>query len=197
MRLPARNGFPGRKGAGLMRLFIELTEPLLFRTGRPFDAEGNNFAETLFPPTPETLQGAIRAAIATNWDTTKTLDQIFQNKALVDYIGDRTHYNCFRITTVALGRRDKRNGPQSNVERLFPMPAHILQEEEGAKRQARLEPRPKETGIYTNLPDGKCLLYPNENLDSKLDESKRWLTEQGLHKALLTKDSVSKEDIVK
>ena len=48
-----------------MRIFLEPTEPLLFRTGRSFDAGESGFAETLFPPTPETLQGAIRAAIAT------------------------------------------------------------------------------------------------------------------------------------
>ncbi len=54
-----------------MRLFLEPTEPLLFRTGRPFDAGENSYAETLFPPTPETLQGAIRAAIASYWDPPK------------------------------------------------------------------------------------------------------------------------------
>jgi CRISPR-associated protein Cmr3 len=50
-----------------MRIFIEPVEPLLFRTGRPFVAGEYNFAASLFPPTPETLQGALRAAIAVQW----------------------------------------------------------------------------------------------------------------------------------
>ncbi len=180
-----------------MRLFIEPTEPLLFRTGRPFDAGENNFAETLFPPTPETLQGAIRAAIAVHWDTTKTIAENFHQEELVQLIGDRTRYGRFRITGISLGRRSRKNNTDGNVERLYPMPAHVLQEEDGVKRQARLEPKSKEDGIYTNLPDDKQLLYPDKKLDDKLDKSKRWLTEHGLHKALLTKEDLAKEDIVK
>ncbi len=49
-----------------MRIFIEPTEPLLFRRGHAFDAGESNFADSMFPPTPETLQGAIRAMIATH-----------------------------------------------------------------------------------------------------------------------------------
>src|SRR5437899_7108941 len=113
----------GTKGAGLMRIFLEPTESLLFRTGRPFDAGENGYAESIFPPTPETLQGAIRAAIATHWDTTKTLEEAFQDPKLVDYIGDRKSYGRFRITSMALGRRKQDN--EHEIERLFPPPAHL------------------------------------------------------------------------
>src|SRR2546428_11776713 len=104
-----------------MRLFLEPAEPLLFRrTGRSFDAGESDYADTLFPPTPETLQGAIRAAIATHWDRTKTLVEAFQQQELIDLIGDRISYGRFRITAIALGRRNK----DGTVERHFPTPSH-------------------------------------------------------------------------
>src|SRR5690348_5017352 len=89
-----------------MRIFLEPTEPLLFRTGRSFDAGESGFAETLFPPTPETLQGAIRAAIATYWDSSKSLEEVFLEPGLTDLIGSRgADYGRFCITAMALGRR--------------------------------------------------------------------------------------------
>ena len=117
-----------------MRLFLEPTEPLLFRrTGRSFDAGGSGYADTLFPPTPETMQGAIRAAIATHWDRTKTLTEVFQQEELVQLIGDRSSYGRFRITGLALGRI--RN--DGSIERLFPTPAHLLMVK-GQDRQQQL-----------------------------------------------------------
>ena len=86
-----------------MRLFIEPTEPLLFRTGRPFDAGQNTFAESLFPPTPETLQGAVRAAIASYWDPQKNIAAAFNDLGLTQLIGDRSGYGRFRVTGIAQG----------------------------------------------------------------------------------------------
>ena len=107
-----------------MRLFIEPVESLLFRTGRPFDAGQDSFAESLFPPTPETLQGAVRATIATYWDPRKNFADAFNDLQLTNRIGDRDGYGRFRIIGLALGRYPKvRPGA---VERLFPPPAHIM-----------------------------------------------------------------------
>jgi CRISPR-associated protein Cmr3 len=181
-----------------MRIFIEPAEPLLFRTGRPFDAGETNYAQTLFPPTPETLQGAIRAAIATHWDGSKTLAEAFQDPTLTDLIGDRNSYGRFRITAISLGRykkqeqADKEPRPPKKIERLFPMPAHILQEEQGDKRQIRLSPESRE-GIYTDIPEDMQLLYPTEHLENrerKLKPMKGWLTERGLYRALGTNEDL-------
>src|SRR5438045_439322 len=95
-----------------MHIFIEPTEPLLFRTGRPFNAGEHNFADSIFPPTPETLQGALRATIATHWDKAntgkpRTLEELFQPQSdLVEMIGSRGNYGCFRIKNMTLGRRN-------------------------------------------------------------------------------------------
>ncbi len=182
-----------------MRLFFEPTEPLLFRTGRPFDVGENNFAESIFPPTPETLQGAVRAAIATYWDTSKTLDQIFQLTALTNLIGDRKQYGRFRITGMTLGRYKKGETPDVRVEQIFPMPSHILQEDDGEKRQVRLNLNQSQGEIYTNLPKGMQLLYPDQdkaNLQGKLELMRGWLTENGLYTALWTNEDIAKEDVI-
>jgi Domain of unknown function (DUF1887)/CRISPR-associated protein (Cas_Cmr3) len=113
-----------------MHIFIEPTEPLLFRTGRPFNAGENNFADSIFPPTPETIQGALRTMVAIHWsrvnsDKPRTLDELFQpQSALVQLIGSRATYGCFRITSLSLGRR---NLDTENIERLFPAPLHLIQ----------------------------------------------------------------------
>src|SRR5258708_22284239 len=123
-----------------MRLFLEPTEPLLFRTGRPLDAGENSYAETLFPPTPETLQGAIRAAIASYWDSSKSLEEVFLEPELVDRIGNSAgHYGRFRITGLALGRRKE----NKTIERLFPAPSHlvVVEDEHDNKQQLRLKPQ--------------------------------------------------------
>ena len=169
-----------------MRLFIEPNESLLFRTGRPFVAGENNFAESMFPPTPETLQGAIRATIASYWEPGKTIEEAFQQPNLVKLIGDRKSYARFRITSISLGYR-KDGKP---IERLFPAPVHILQTEGDEKTQVRLVLKSrKEEGVLTNLPEDMDLLYPEhssenpENAD-KLEPIKGWLTESELKKAL-------------
>src|SRR5207244_9940034 len=43
-------------------IFIEPDDVWLFRDGRPFAADDQSRAASLFPPTPRTLQGALRSA---------------------------------------------------------------------------------------------------------------------------------------
>jgi CRISPR-associated protein Cmr3 len=88
-----------------MRIFIEPTEPLLFRTGRSFDAGESNFAESIFPPTPETLQGAIRAMIAANTtlvDSAMSIAARFGTHILTELIGNQNDYGRFHIVGLSL-----------------------------------------------------------------------------------------------
>ncbi len=142
-----------------MRLFLEPTEPLLFRTGRPFEAGESSYAETRFPPTPETLQGAVRAAIATYWNPSKSLEEVFLDDRLIDLIGNRSdYYGRFRITGLALGRRKK----DKTIERLFPTPSHlfIAQDTQGNEQQLRLKPQEMKELIQSDLPNGLLYLLP-------------------------------------
>ena len=191
-----------------MRIFIEPTEPLLFRTGRPFNAGENNFAETLFPPTPETLQGSLRAMIAIQWgkaqtDKTRTISEIFNEDAVVKLIGrrvdDRNVYGQFRITGFTLGKRDK---DTNFVERLFPAPAHFIRTtvyDEGKKvsRLVRLKPESRSEGT-SNIPSGKLLLFPElqgKKTVAKSEDVTGWLTLQGL-RAVLKGDVLNEEHLV-
>ncbi len=46
-----------------MNVFIEPSDVLLFRDGRPFSAGEGHRARSLFPPTPNTMQGVIRSKV--------------------------------------------------------------------------------------------------------------------------------------
>lgn len=192
-----------------MRIFIEPTEPLLFRTGRPFNAGENNFAETIFPPTPETLQGALRAMIAAQWgkvqtDKARTINEIFNESDIVKLIGrrmgDRNTYGQFRITGLTLGCRDEET---KKVKRLFPAPTHIIQAtvKDGVGKttvMVRLTPKPisQET---SNHPPGKQMLFPElgeRETAGKSEALEGWLTAQGLQHALSKAGLPDEADIV-
>ncbi|HZU69287.1 MAG TPA: type III-B CRISPR module-associated protein Cmr3 [Ktedonobacteraceae bacterium] len=175
----------------MMRLFIEPTEPLLFRTGRPFNAGENNFAETIFPPTPETMQGAVRAAIATHWDRTKTIAQVFEDPELVELIGNRKGYGRFRITSLALGRRKNSDSEDGPVERLFPSPLYLQKDR---KKVIRFYPKPI-TEVRSDIPEDMWYLWPDEEAEDKL-ENAGWLTERGLVRVLRDKEKPFDEEIV-
>ncbi len=179
-----------------MRIFIQPCEVLLFRTGHPFNAGENHYADTLFPPTPETLQGAIRATIATYWNPDKTLAEVFQEPELVALIGDQEHYGRFSITSITVGRRLKDAHPTSPVERLFPIPAHFLAEENSERQLVRLLPRPHEPAISSNLPAPLQLLYPDKTVQSKLEPLRGWLTEKTLQKALRGQEEIARSEII-
>jgi CRISPR-associated protein Cmr3 len=188
-----------------MRIFIEPMEPLLFRTGRPFNAGENNFAETIFPPTPETLQGALRAMIAIHWGKSRpqpmsNLNAIFNEPDVTQLIGRRVSdrngykniYGRFRITGLSLGRRKK---DTRQIERLFPAPAHLIRatlaQEETEKTITKLvQLEPVHEAVQegrSNHPAGKKLLLPvlgGQKTGGKSEPLEGWLTESGLYSAL-------------
>lgn len=179
-----------------MRIFIQPCELLLFRTGHPFNAGENHYADTLFPPTPETLQGAVRATIASYWNPDKSLAEVFQEPELVALIGDHDHYGRFSITGIAPCRRSKNAAPTSSVERLFPIPTHFLTEEGGEKQPVRLHPRPHNAEIASNLPDTMQLLYPDHAVQGKLELLRGWLTEQSLLKVLCGQEAIERSEVI-
>ncbi len=177
-----------------MRIFLEPSETLLFRTGRPFDAGDVGYAETLFPPTPETLQGAIRALLATHWDPEQSLSQAFaKGSDLVNLIGDRDGYGRFRITGIWLGHRKK----EDDVELLYPAPAHLL---ENDTSYFRLLPTCPEKVISSNMPKGMKYLYPHpcppKEAEGKLEPIDGWLTEINLQEALSSNTNLSQLKII-
>jgi CRISPR-associated protein Cmr3 len=170
-----------------MRLWLEPADVLFFRTSRSFTAGEGGFALSLFPPTPETIQGSIRARIAAyfaaEWGVSlagafeKTLKD--GSRPLQQLIGDQKSYGSFRLHGYTLGRRTK-----TGVELLFPPPAHLLRGED-SHRIFRLAPAEPDGTLHTNLPDGLGLLEPRGGYptDEKLEEFEEWLTLEELRLA--------------
>jgi CRISPR-associated protein Cmr3 len=176
-----------------MRVFLEPNESLLFRTGRPFDAGETDYAETLFPPTPETLQGVMRALLATQWDTTKTLPEVFRpGSELVKLVGDRNGYGRFRITNISLGHR-KYDDKEDDIELIYPVPSHLLKDEQDF---LRLKPA-EMTGTNSNMPPGMLYLKPERKTQGKLTPVEGWLTEANLRITLNAKEDLANLKVVK
>ncbi len=176
-----------------MKVFLEPNESLLFRTGRPFDAGETDYAETMFPPTPETLQGVIRAMIATHWEPSKSLSEVFRpGSDLVKLIGNRDGYGRFRITNISIGHR-KQDSKEDDIELLYPVPSHLLKDEQGF---FRLKPE-EMIGVSSNMPPGMLYLKPERKTQGKLTPVEGWLTEANLWLALNAKEELAQLEVVK
>src|SRR5229473_634181 len=152
-----------------MIIFLEPQESLHFRNGRPFNAGEVGYAETIFPPTPETLQGVIRALIASHWDSTRSLAEVFQEGSdLVKLIGNNRSYGRFRITDIALARRIG-----TNIKPLYPVPAHILIEEK-TNRLFLLRPD-RLANTISNMPHQMQYLVVQGKPKNRLDNASGWL----------------------
>ena len=171
-----------------MRLWLEPADVLFFRTTRSFTAGEGGFALSLFPPTPETVQGALRARIAANWHP--VLSQAFANDEVRALIGDQSSYGRFRLRGYTLGRRKAAGG----VDLLFPPPAHLLRGED-SHAIFRLAPAAPDSTLHTNLPDGLRLLEPRGGYpaNEKMEEFTEWLTLEELRLAFsASEDGVQK-----
>lgn len=155
-------------------LFIEPQDVWLFRDGRPFDAGSAHRAESLFPPSPIVLQGAIRShqLVLKNVDLTNP-------RQIREAVGESLTFdgalnlNGLTLSGPFLARR-KSNG---SIERLYPMPADVYQLKSGGFEAASLHSRTSELVCGTS----SLLLRPGGDA-GKPDESPRWLTEEDLKK---------------
>jgi CRISPR-associated protein Cmr3 len=181
-----------------MRIFLTPSDVLFFRSARPFNAGEDNTAQSIFPPTPETIQGMLRALIASNWAA--TLAEAFDTDEVREVVGDRKSYGRFRLVSVTPGRR--RAG--GIVERLFPAPAHLQkmsQEELAAGRMGGpfvlLPQRSAQrwgAEAATNLPEEiSLLLAEDESVEAEatIEPFDDWLTEDELNICLHTPDRVA------
>lgn len=102
-------------------LFIEPTDVWFFRDGRPFPTGGGHTARGMFPPSPMTLQGALRSLVLgqsdVDWGAFRSSIGV-ATSAVVAQIGSPTHLGAFSMRGPFLARRT-----EHGVERLAPMPA--------------------------------------------------------------------------
>ncbi|MEM3553571.1 MAG: type III-B CRISPR module-associated protein Cmr3 [Candidatus Bathyarchaeia archaeon] len=142
-----------------MELLIKPVDVWLFRDGRPFSAGEDHDAATIFPPTPFTLQGAIRTKVLAD----KGVD-FSQFKSPDSDVGYGDNFGKLRLIGPMLARKR-----QDKWERLIPMPADVVKIGENF---ALLKPR--QLPFKTNLPEGLQLLWAK---GERIGEAGGWLPE--------------------
>lgn len=105
-----------------LMLFLQPVDVWLFRDGRPFDAGSAHRAESMFPPYPTVIQGAIRTHQLT-LDTSINLgDKSKENKKkIADRVGGPDDFGKLRLRGPFLARREK-----GKLVRYFPQPADAI-----------------------------------------------------------------------
>jgi CRISPR-associated protein Cmr3 len=76
----------------MKHLFIRPLDVLLFRDGRPFDAENDHLARSVFPPLPSVTQGMIRS----RYLASKDID-LSDQAAIRGAVGTSTDYGVLRL----------------------------------------------------------------------------------------------------
>lgn len=149
-------------------VFIEPSDVWLFRDGRPFAANDQSRAASIFPPTPRTLQGVIRSARLAQsgepFDFTKWSD------ALKAEIGQPDNFGALQMRGPLLAKQ-KADG---TLERYFPLPADIVKLTSGWHTLS-----PQNTVMHTNWPTGLRPLLPDADSEQVKFEH-GWLDETSL-----------------
>lgn len=99
-----------------LTLFLRPVDVWLFRDGRPFDAGSAHRAESVFPPYPTVIQGAIRTA-RLFWRGVDLEDM----QAIQALVGKPDEYGDLRLRGPFLARQDV-----NEVTRYFPQPADAI-----------------------------------------------------------------------
>ncbi len=173
------------------QLVLEPHDVLLFRDGRPFTAGEETRARSLFPPTPFTVQGAIRARVLFS-SGVSPLDYASERPSpraqeLHRLIGrPGRDYGRLRLRGPLLVRREK-----GSWVRYFPLPADLVrvkddrhdegeaeknEKEKDRERWELLRPlKPGELWIATN---GEGLAPLWARTTRRLEEDQGWLSEE-------------------
>lgn len=153
----------------MMQLFIAPLDVWLFRDGRPFDAETDHRATSLFPPYPSVMQGVIRSQhlVANRVNLNDRVE-------IEKWVGTTNKYGNLRLRGPFIAKW--KNG---QLTRYFSVPADMAVQGETFVPLEMRKPDPSE--LLTNAPTEK-LLY------SRVEPTKKspgqWLTEETLHEAL-------------
>lgn len=169
-----------------MWLFIEPVDVWLFRDGRPFTGGEDHVARTIFPPSPFTLQGAIRARILAERGV--DLADYAKGESCADSrsreVGTEigfpgTGYGKLQLRGPFLARRE--NG---RIVRYYRVPADLrrLKAPGSSIQVVALAPK-KEVPFATNLPSRPLRLLWSK-VSEALEEASGWLSDDEMRKYL-------------
>ncbi len=151
------------------RFFFHPIDVWLFRDGKPFSAGGDHRAESIFPPFPTVVQGAIRSKEL----ALKNID-LTDKDAIRNAVGGPSDFKALRLKGPYLAQQ---NGADK-VTRFFPQPADAISCDVSKHIIRPLsKPERPSPGLKTNCPTSKLL-----GLDEPLTkgESGLWLSEERL-----------------
>jgi len=164
-----------------MELFLEPVDVWLFRDGRPFDAGTDHRAQSLFPPYPTVIQGAIRSHEL----VLKGID-LRDPSAIVAAVGTSEDYGTLRLRGPIVAQR---NG--ADIERQYPVPADV-RVQKGSNLTEPLDPAPPPAGVVTSIGDHlPRLLFPRG--EAEKGGQGEWLAESALMAALAGDRAVARE----
>lgn len=172
-------------------IFIEQIDVWLFRDGKPFSAGEEHGARSLFPPTPMTVQGILRAMLLgnSNADWVAYREQRTDDpdvEAITKQIGHPFfHRNgaahapslgSFSMAGPFLARREGKR-----IVRYTPLPSDVVQEKHYPHRYFALRPT-KASALITRWPTQDLHpLWPEQEDDISAPEEPLWLDEENLH----------------
>ena len=177
----------------MTHLFADPADVLIVRDGRPFSAGDDHLATGPFPPPPSAVYGALRSAYLAHAGADFRAPDFGLSGPAARALGTQTETGALALTGLALGRR-RGDGP---VDRLWPVPLHVVQEKAcgagpavGDGRDpcappapaslARLAPTDLPAGA-ADLPDGLRPLLPGPHpAGTFLERAAGYLTDAGL-----------------
>ncbi|HXH09566.1 MAG TPA: type III-B CRISPR module-associated protein Cmr3 [Alphaproteobacteria bacterium] len=163
-----------------MYIFIEPSDVLLFRDGRPFVAGEDHRAVSLFPPTPLTIQGAIRSRVLA--DKGVSYAAYASGAVSVPEIGYADNYGQVRLQGPFIARQEDRR-----IVRYFPLPADVVLA--GCPQPITLAPLPASDSSFESSPPlsaGPSGLLWHRTI-ARLEALNGWLSEVELGRYLKDK----------
>jgi CRISPR-associated protein Cmr3 len=151
-------------GGMKVQIAIRAVDVWLFRDGKPFTAGEDHIAESAFPPSPLTLQGAIRTKVLA--DKGINLSEFACQGQPDPEVGYGENFGKLRLRGPLLMRCK-----DGKWERLIPMPADVVKV---GDRYGLLRPN-SDLPFATNLPEGLQLLWAQT--EKRITEAKGWLPE--------------------
>jgi len=172
-------------------VFIEPVDVLLFRDGRPFTASEDHRARSLFPPTPFTLQGAIRVCLlfTSGVDPADYARGAPAARTLLQQIGPPGGgYGRLQVRGPLVARRR----PDGRITRYFPLPADLVATASDVgsqvKRSVLVSPL-SEPFFVQNAPDGLVPLWVRT--DEPPESERGWLDEEEFRRYLAGRAEVT------
>ncbi len=162
----------------MIPIYLEPTDVWLFRDGKPFNAGEDHQADSIFPPLPSVIQGALRShyLVARN--------VLLNDKARIEQVvGTSTDYKNLRLRGPFLRRGD---------ELYFALPADVYaltdsDDENGLRPFKPLAVKLDVTGHSSN-PLPALLCPPADARPQKYDASQYWVCQTEIAKYLANDD---------